>query len=166
MQHLQYLSTESKKNLTNKEMIMVIPNCSKQQKGSIFKTWLRKGSRCEQVHVIKVCQSLGEPYESSFSMEGNLMIIVSPSKLRTRWMIWVKTTNCGFLIPNFLSLKTLAAGEKTANVTYSTQRPFTALLFSQGRDSWQKVMRVCCFPFSQGNCITSFCGVQYRLTWK
>lgn len=118
--------------------------------------------------------------ESFLSTEGNLMTSVSPDKLRPRWRIWVTAVNYGFLIPNRLSLENLAGGgkKKKINVTYTTQRPFTALLwqapflllpqwiiyFSRGGGSWQKVVRVCCFPFSQGNCVLR-AFMQYNIGW-
>jgi len=71
---------------------------------------------------VKVSVNLSKSY---LSTEGNLTS-VSSDMLRLRWRIWVTAVNCGFLIPNHLSLDNLS-GKKKISLTYSTQRTYTAL---------------------------------------
>lgn len=91
------------------------------------------------------------------------MTSVSPDKLRPRWRIWITTVNCGFLIPNHLSLENLSGQKKNQFNLHNSKTIYSSILASsplaltsvrhQGRSSWQEAVHVCCFPFSQRNCV-------------
>lgn len=120
--------------------------------------------------------------ESFLSTEGNLMTSVSPGKLRPRWRIWVTAVNCGFLIPNHLSLENLAGGKKKINqcnldnskTIYSSTLASSLLalttanhLFFPGKRQLAGSCACMLFPLFTGKlCFMSFCAIQYRLTWK